>query len=130
MRRTWAWAWLVGTVLAAGCCTHPAHGDAVRDAAADNAAAGGLAMEYVRDWGRAESPAAVAERERTLSRCVAWGTQADAIVAGLARDKSYDAAQAYARWAVRATETTSSAAEGAAGPGPAPAPPGAAEDGR
>ena len=130
MRETWAWCWFLGALLAAGCC---GTSDALTAVAADNVTAWGLALEYVRDHGRADDADAKAARERTLSRCVAWGVQADAIVAGLADDADYDAAKAYARWAVRATEkstettpaATPAPTAGAEGPGPSPAPAGA-----
>lgn len=120
MRATWAWCWLLGALVAAGCC---GQSDALTAAAQDNVTAWGLALEYVRD-----TTAPTAARERTLSRCVAWGVQAEAIVAGLTDDAEYDAAKAYARWAVRATETTPAATPaptGADGPGPSEAPAGA-----
>lgn len=113
----------MGAILAvaAGCCGTPATSDATKVAAADNVAGWGLALTYVRDWGRAETPEAQAERARTLDRIAAWGAQADMILAAIANDREVDVLKSLAAWAERAHANPA----GAAGPGPAPAPNGA-----
>lgn len=82
-------------VVAAGCCSHPAHGDATRAAAESNVQAFEHVKTYVTLHGRTDTDEATAARTLTLKRLQAWCAQAHAIRAAVNDDKAFDARAAY-----------------------------------